>query len=184
MMMPCLENTQNKLALVLLQNKRKTEGFYEMIRSANQKCKNICYVCLSAPHTDLINNLRAENIDCENFIFVDTISGNSQKDIKPGTRCIFTSRPDDLEGIKRAVKHAVTKDGCTLTIFDAISTLLIYQAPDSIVRFTHDLITDDKENVIKKMFIMLKSEGIYKEESTRLVNDLNLFADKIVEIIE
>lgn len=181
-MMPCLENTKNRLALVLMHNMRRTDEFYDMIRAVNSKCKSICYVCLSTPHTDLINSLKAENIDYGNFVFVDAISSDAQKCAASGTKCIFTSKPDDLEGIKKAVKHAVAKDGCKLTIFDAISTLLVYHAPDSIVRFTHDLITDDQDNTIKKVFIILKSEGIYKDENRRLVDDLNLFADRVVDI--
>ncbi|MFH0869556.1 MAG: hypothetical protein V1866_00685 [archaeon] len=181
MMMPRLENSQNMLALVLLQNMGR-DGLYRMIRTAKEKCKNVCYVSLSTPHTNLINNLRVANIEYKNFVFVDAMSNTAHEDIEPGEKCISISRPDDLEEIKRAVKHAVTRNGCTMTIFDSISTLLIYHTPDTIVRFTNDLITDDKKNAIRKMFIMLKSDGLYKEESRRLVNDLNLFADKVVKI--
>jgi len=51
-----------------------------------------------------------------------------------------------------------------------------------IVRFTHELITDEHQKDINKIFVILEEKGIYAKESKKLINDLNLFADKTFEI--
>jgi KaiC/GvpD/RAD55 family RecA-like ATPase len=175
--------SENKFVLVLLQSKNYMADLYKIIRLVKKNGTKICYVCFSKPYMDVIEDLKNEKVDCDNFVFIDTLS-SSHYDLKPVKNCVFVHGSGNLKEIREAVKRAVNKHKCEAIIFDTISTLLIYQQTHSIVRFTHELLTDKSQKETNKVYIVLKEAGIYKGESTKLINDLNLFADKTIEITD
>ena len=180
-MVKCLDKTQNKLAIFLLKNNNFAEKTNKVIKRVQDNCKNICYVCLSKPYAEVIDNLKNQGINQDNFTFVDTVSSPHYK-LQAIKNCYFVQGLENLKDIKKTIQKAVKKNECTAAIFDTISTLLIYQKTFDIVRFTHELITDEHQNKINKIFVILEEKGIYSEESKKLINDLNLFADKTFEI--
>ncbi|MBW2990740.1 hypothetical protein KY348_03480 [Candidatus Woesearchaeota archaeon] len=173
--------SDNKFVLVLLQSKNYADVLYKVIGKVNKNKFNICYVCLSKPYADVIEELKNEKINYEHFIFIDVVSSLHYK-LKPIKNCIFIPGPDNLEDLMKAVKKAINKYRCEAVIFDTISTLLVYQQTHSIVKFTHELIMDKNQETVNKIYVVLKEKGLYKDESRKLVNDLNLFADKIIDI--
>jgi len=172
---------ENKFTLVFLQNKNYLEELHKIVNSRKKDNAKICYVCLSKPYAEIIEDFKNEKIDCNNFFFVDTLSSLSYN-LQPVKNCIFVSKPDNLNGIKKAIKKAIAKHGCGTVVFDTISTLLIYQQAHSIVRFTHEMIMDEMQKTVDKVYLVLKEAGIYRDESAKLIKDLHLFADKIVEL--
>lgn len=175
------QTSGNKFVLMLLQSKNYAKTLYKAIGNLRKKSIKICYVCLSKPYTDVIEDLKNNRINYEKFIFVDVLSSLNYK-LKPVKNCIFVPNPENLEKIRKAIKQAVTKYECETIIFDTISTLLIYQQSHSIVKFTHELIIDKNQETVNKIYIILKEKGIYKEESAKLINDLNLFADNVIDM--
>jgi hypothetical protein len=179
-MIECLDKTQNRLALMLIKRKGDVEHMYEFIKKAKEHCKSICYVCLSNPYNEVIQNLTDEGIDSTDFTFVDVIS-SLHYPLQPITNCVFVPGPESLNEIKKAVHSVVQKKQCTAMIFDNISALLIYQQPDAIVKFTHDLIEDKEHQHINKVYVMKRDGDLYRKDINRLIEDLNLFADKVIE---
>ena len=175
------KTSENRFVILILQGKNYVSSLRKVIKLTKKDGGKICYVCLSKPYHDVIEDLESERIDCGNFIFIDTLS-SLQYRLKPVKNCIFVSGPEKLNEIRKAVKKAVQKHNCEAIIFDTISTLLIYQQTHSIVRFTHELLTDESQKETNKVYIVIKEAGVYKDESTKLINDLNLFADKTIEI--
>jgi archaellum biogenesis ATPase FlaH len=175
------KSSENKFILVLLRSKSYTSALQKVIRMVKKDNGKICYVCLSKPYADVIEDFKEAKLDCSNFVFIDTLS-SLHYGLKPVKNCIFVSGPESLKELRKAVKEAVKKYKCEAIIFDTISTLLVYQQTHSIVKFTHELLIDESQKEANKVYIVLKEEGVYKNESTKLINDLNLFADKIVEL--
>jgi len=173
--------SENKFILAVLKSKNYLDELYKIIREVKKHHTKICYVCLSKPYTDVINNLKDERINYENFIFIDVISSNHYK-LRPMKNCIFVSGPENLRELRKAIKRAVTKNKCEAVIFDTISTLLIYQQTHSIIRFTHELMIDKNQSSVNKVYVVLKEKGVYKEENVNLIKDLNLFADRVIEV--
>lgn len=60
--------------------------------------------------------------------------------------------------------------------------MLIYQQTSSVVKFTHHMLTDEKQENVKKLFIVLKHDTIPMEENQRLIKDLEMFADKTLDL--
>lgn len=174
------EIVENRFLLILMEEEEYLIKLEGIIKSAERTKTKICYVCLSKPYVDVLEDLRKRNLDISQFFFIDTLSSHYKKPEK-ADNCVFVSNPSDLEDIKKAIKKIVEKKGCSVVLFDTISTLLIYQETSSIVRFTHNLISEREHEKTKKLFIVLKEEGIPSEENQRLVKDLGMFADKTIE---
>src|SRR4030042_5097870 len=124
------KTSENKFVILLLHNKKYASILQKVINLAKKDGGNVCYVCLSKPYHDVIEDLESERIDCGNFIFIDTLS-SFQYRLKPVKNCIFVSGPEKLNDIRKAVKKAVQKHNCEAIIFDTISTLMIYKQTHS-----------------------------------------------------
>lgn len=179
-MIECLDKTQNRLALVLIKKKSDMEHMYEFIKKAGSHGKSICYVCLSNPYNKVIQDLGEQGIDSSDFTFVDVISSHHYP-LQPITNCVFVPGPESLDEIKKAVHSVIQKKQCTAMIIDNLSALLIYQQPDAIVKFTHEMIEDKSQPNINKVYVMKRDGNLYSQDIKRLIEDLNLFADKVIE---
>lgn len=174
------EITQNKFLLVLLSEKQYMNQLYKIVKSVEKSKKKICYVCLSKTYKDVLDNLKRENIDTKFFFFIDVLSSHYEKPT-PKRNCIFLDSPD-LKSIKEAIANAVEKENCGVLLFDTISTLLIYEGSFSILRFTHSLMIEEKEERVKKVYIVLKKGVVPEEENEKLIKDLGMFADKTLDL--
>ena len=68
-----------------------------------------------------------------------------------------------------------------MVVFDTISTMLIYQNTSNIIKFTHEFLSEERENE-KILYLVLKHETIPLEENEKLIKDLNMFADKTIDL--
>jgi hypothetical protein len=177
------EITQNRFLLILLEEKEYVSKLLEIIKSVQKTKTKVCYVCLSKPYADVVEDLKEQGIDTGNFFFIDTLSSYYGKPM-PSENCIFVTKPNDLAGISIAVRKAVERNQCIVILFDTISTLLIYEESFPIVKFTHSLLSEEEKTGTTKLFIVLKGDSVSKEESQRLVKDLAMFADKTLEFEE
>jgi hypothetical protein len=170
----------NKLVLILIKKANQSK-ICEIVSNIQKNNGKICYVCLSKPYAELMSELKEEKVNCDNVLFVDVLS-SLHYDLKPVNNCLFVPGPEKFEDLKSAIKKAIISKDCSTVVFDNITTLLIYQQVNDIVKFTHELTTDQKQRMINKVYLMQDYKGFYKEESTKLINDLYLFANKVVEL--
>lgn len=175
------EIAENKFLLILMEEKEYISRLEEIIRPVEKNMGRICYVCLSKPYINVIEDLESMGIGASNFFFIDIMTSH-YKEPRPVENCIFLSDPNNLTKIRLAIKRAVDENKCSIILFDTISTLLIYQQTSSIVRFTHSLISEKEQENVKKLFLMIKGNDVPIEESKRLANDLGMFADKTLDI--
>jgi archaellum biogenesis ATPase FlaH len=177
------EITNNQFLLILLQEDQYLKQLERIVKSVEKNRKKICYVCLSKPYTDVIETLKGRKINTSKFFFIDVLSSHYQTP-KPVSNCIFVPAPSELEHIKVAIAKAVNERKCGVIIIDTISTLLMYEEGSSIVRFTHELTIERKQEDVKKLFIVLKKDSIPEKENKELLKDLSMFADKIVDLVK
>jgi archaellum biogenesis ATPase FlaH len=64
-----------------------------------------------------------------------------------------------------------------VTVFDSLSTLLVYEDPSVVTRFVHSIISVFRSMGSKSVLISLKDDV-----KTELVKDLGMFVDKVVEM--
>ncbi|MFH0978165.1 MAG: hypothetical protein V1837_02575 [Candidatus Woesearchaeota archaeon] len=137
----------------------------------------ICYVCLTKPFKDLLQDFADNRIDSSFFFFVDVLSSHYGLP-DPCSNCIFVDSPQNLEGIADAIAQAVERENCNLIVIDTISNLLLYQEGFPLLRFAHQL----GEKDIVKLFLALKHDSVPAKENLELINDLRMLADQTIDL--
>ena len=183
--MELLNNTtEDKFVLVLLSEKQYEEKLEELVKSVEKNNAKICYVCLSKPYEDVVEALKRLKMNIGKFFFIDVLSSH-YKTHKSAENCIFVKEEGSkLDSIKNAISRAISEKNCGMIIFDTISSLLVYEQTHDILKFTHELTTEEKQQNINKVFIILKEQGNLKGYSEGLINDLKMFANKSIEIVD
>lgn len=175
------EITQNKFLLVLLSEEQYINQLIEIVKSVEKSKNKICYVCLSKPYKDVLDDLKKNNINTKIFFFVDILSSHYEKH-RSRSNCIFLKSPTDLKVIGDTIKGVIKEKNCNVVLFDTISTLLLYQSSFFILRFTHGLKTEKEQANVKKIFIVLKNDMIPEQENKEFIEDLRMFADKTLDL--
>lgn len=175
------EIEKNRFLLILLGEKEYQQKLEEIIKSAEETKTHICYVCLSKPYTDVVGELEAMGTNVDDFFFIDVLMSHYKKP-EPAKNCVFLLSPTDLGAIKNAINDAIEKNNCSVILFDTISTLLIYQQTDPIVKFTNSIVSEKVQENVKKLFIILKGNDVPMDDVNKLTKDLELFADKKLDL--
>jgi hypothetical protein len=171
---------EHNFVVFLVRGTEYSSNMTEIASAAQKHHKKICYVCLSTTYDNVLLWMREGGLDTGKFYFIDTLSSHYTAK-EPCKECVFLSSPSSLDEIKDALSAAVKEKGCETVIFDAISSLLEYKDLFSILKFTHRLMTENSYSTAKKLYVVLKDDVLPEAESKRLVTDLEMFADKIVE---
>jgi KaiC/GvpD/RAD55 family RecA-like ATPase len=173
------EIEKSHFLLLLLDEEMYLDKIAEIAKSIG-KGKRICYVCLSKSYKDVYDDLKKRRIDVKRFYFIDALSSHYKR-MKSTENCKFLSSPTNLMEIRFAISKAIEEKGCETVVFDTISTMLIYQETSKIVRFTHEFLSEERERS-KILYLVLKHESIPTEDNERLVKDLGMFADKMINL--
>jgi len=172
---------ESRFLVFLISEHTYPRNILDIAAAAERKHTKICYVCLSTTCDDVLAWMRPAGIDMKKFYFIDTMSSYYGEKV-PDEKCFFVSSPSSLEEIKEALSLAIREKGCEVIMFDAISTLLEYKDIFSILKFTHALMTENKCSHAKKLYIVMKGDSIPEEENRRLVAELGMFADNVIEV--
>lgn len=166
----------NKIVVFVIPNKEYAARLEEIITALSKVYKSMCYVSLNKPYNVLINKLKKSKIDTEKFFFIDCITesveGNAVKD-----HVFYVYSPKALTELSITIKKVLDKAKIEITIFDSLSTLLIYEEIVNVIRFTQSLMTTLRTRGSGGIFTCLK-EGISED----LIKDLNMFADKVITL--
>jgi len=175
------EIRRNKFLLILLEDQVYKEKIKEMAEFLEKTGSKACYVCLSRPYADVMDDFKNSVMNADVFFFVDVLSSHYGTP-EAVQNCIFVSEPTDLEGIGNAITKVIDENNCTAVILDTVSALLLYHQIYSITKFTNKLVSKNKEEKIKKLFIINRGESIPIDEIDMLTKDLGLFADKKIDV--
>lgn len=136
-----------------------------------------CYVSLGRPFQSLQNTMNRMRIPTESIFFIDTSTKSTGAAEVDADNCLFIDSPSSLTRLSIAVTKVVEASAPKTILFDSLSTLLIYNPEQMIVKFTKDLINMVRGTRSKLILIAL--EG--KEEAT-LLEKTSLFVDSIQRI--
>lgn len=174
------EINTGKFLIIVMSEDEYVHKLREIIEHVNEEKSKICYVCLSKPYNYVIESLEASGIDIKNFYFLDTMTSHYES-MENTEKCEFLKSPLNLDDLGKAIAEAIVTKNCNTVLFDTISTLLIYNDSSSVIKFTHKMTCEKQHEHIKKLFIVLK-EDVSTSNETGFVNDLEMFADKKIEI--
>ena len=155
----------------------KRDYFSDIIRFVKKsKHKKICYVTYEKTCGVLKNLFDKKNVEIDLFCCIDCISKSENRSEKEGN-CQFIPVPYELKQVSAAIKRALKK-GCTLVIFDSLSSLLKYgiMVPTgAIIEFVNSFLSALEKKKGDAIFICNK-----KDKGSLLVEEIMPVIDKVV----
>lgn len=167
---------ENDIVLLLLPNDKYSEKVNDVADVTSKLDGTICYISTNKPYTTLLKNFEKQNINTNNFHFIDCVT-KSASGVEAGGKVVYVSSPKALTELNIAIKKALEKCKPKIAIFDSLSTLLIYEDASVVTRFVHSMISTFRSFKSKSFLIALKDDM-----KTELVKDLSMFVDKVVEM--
>ncbi len=159
--------------MLLVSNKNYYSIVKKTAKSVSSMNKRICYVSLNKPYETLSRDFKKESINLKKFFFIDCIS----KKRKEEGQVIYVSSPKALTEINIVMKKVIKTGKIESTIFDSLSTLMVYEGSSSVVRFAHSIVSMFRETGSKGILISLRGDM-----KTDIIKDLNMFVDDVVEV--
>ncbi len=137
------------------------------------------YVTLNKPYATIKEELKKNGIDPNMIIFIDAVTKVAGGEIKKEENCLFIGNPENLSDISVAMDQAVTAlpGEKKFVFFDSLSTLLVYNKPQTVAKFIHFLASKMRVWKVKGIIISLQ-----KEEDKELIDFLSQICDLTIEL--
>ncbi len=146
---------------------------------ANEKKIPGVYVTLNKPYSAIKTNFDSEKINSKLFIFIDGITASSTHVTEPkkDSNCLYIPNPENLTDLSIAISEAMNSlpSKEKFIFFDSITTLLIYNKPESVVKFTHFLAGRMREWNVNGLILSLTSDT-----KSDAFQKIVLFADNVI----
>jgi len=163
---------KGEIAVFVIPDKLYVSKIKELVSSLSSDYSRICYVSLNKPYPVISESLKKQGIDTKKFFFVDC-TGNPSKN---EGQVVYVSSPKALTEMSITITKVLEMGKIEALIFDSLSTLLIYEQPSTVVKFTHSLISALRSRNAAGFFMCLKGGT-----GSEIVKDISMFADRIEE---
>ena len=119
------------------------------IQKIYQEGKTGVIISLSEPQIILKKALEKNSVDTSTLFFIDGVTVSAMGKAGTEENCFYVNKSSDLTGIGIAITKAMALIGNKenmVIILDSVSTLLIYNDPNLIIRFLHMLVNKVRLN--------------------------------------
>lgn len=164
-----LNKNQNSVFLCRSQN--PINFISNLGKFASLNFKKVCYVSIDKSYSVLSEKFKKENIDCNNWFFIDCISSTLMVDQIPSKQCKYLTSPKALTDLSWEIIQRLNSSD--LIILDNVSSLLVYNDNVSVLSFLNSLMSKVRQS--KSRAIYLLSHDTNRE----VMEDLSLFADSL-----
>jgi len=184
---------ENKIVLFLVDPIRYMKRNLSILKLlVNKNMFSGIYITVNRPFDTVMNIMKEDGINTEKIFFIDCITNmvptsdrislGSKRKLEKTKNCIFIPSPSRLTEIGLALSEAlagVENPQNKFLYLDSLSTLLIYNDIDTIVKFVHFLTTR-----IRLFGIVGIIMCVEKRMDEKLFNILSEICDIIVDIVE
>jgi len=159
------------IQLCLIKAEKYNEGLQEILKNAAGGNTHIIYVSVNKPCTSIGALLQKFNIPDERSIIIDLAS-------KPGAEkkrnCVHLASQKNLTELSLAISQSIYNfEGKEiLLIFDSLSTLLIFNDKNVVLRFIHFIVNKLRSNNVSARLFSLDSA------------DDVAFSDKVAPVVD
>jgi hypothetical protein len=161
---------ENDIMVFVIPNKDYRTALVKIAKALSKLHKKICYISLNKPHKALLKEFEKNGIEHNKFLFIDCVGKG------PSEGVLYVSSPKALTEMNITINKALAR-GIESNLFDSLSTLLIYEQPSTVIKFTHSVISSFRNKGIKAVFTCLKGDA-----KSELIKDLSMFVDNVVEL--
>jgi archaellum biogenesis ATPase FlaH len=171
------EIEENQIIVVIIPNELYLKKLIFLIKLLIENGE-ILYVNINKPYSSLIEVFRKKGIPVDRFFFIDTVT-KTVVEPEPVENVEFVSSPSALTELSIAISKMLRNKKFYCVLFDSLSTLLVYEGSLTVIKFTHSLMSKFRALNSKGVFTVLKGDI-----KTELIKDLNMFADRIIDLNE
>ncbi|MBU0459434.1 MAG: hypothetical protein KKE17_15680 [Proteobacteria bacterium] len=168
------ELSENQTILLLIPSVEYNSIIIGIAKQLSEK--KVCYVTLNKTSGSLKEQFKKKNVNIKNIVFIDVVSKTIKKDFDHMTGCYFVSSQKVLTKLSSTISE-ILKHEFDYLIFDSLTSLLIYQKTDLVVKFIFSLINKIKESKVKAVFYTLNIK-----EQERFIQESSLFVDKVINL--
>lgn len=174
-----VKNLKEFIALATVSAKSYQKINIELIRHLT-KTKNVpgVYVTLNKPFDIIKSVLEGKGVDTNMVIFIDAVTKTAGGKVSKTKNCLFIGNPENLSDISVAMDQAVRalpgKE--KFLFFDSLSTLLLYNSVETVVRFIHFLAGKMRVWKVKGIIISLE-----RKADKDLIEELSQFCDIVMD---
>ncbi len=164
--------TNDGVGLLFVKERYKLdEAAVDLFSRVKNKGFKLIYVTSSLPFKSIEEKFETAKLD--NYFIIDSVTTSIIQDAIPNDKCIFIKSPGDLTEISINIERLLKKEGETFVIIDSITSFLIYNSENEILRFIHFASSIAREKKSKLVFIVIENNGISRN-----------FLDKIRSFID
>lgn len=167
------EISENNTLILLLPNKKYPVILNDINKTLSTTYSKICYISLNKSYNTVVNNLKKSGAKTDKFLFIDGVSKQSKQE----KNVFYVSSPNAITELNITVNMALDTGNIRLVIFDSFSSFLAYEEAMTVIKFLHSMISTFRAYGTKCIFIFLKDDT-----KSDLITDLNMFADKVIEV--
>jgi len=174
------KNWKGKISLVVVDPESYREACSSLLSGLLKASRsaNCIYISTTMPYAEASRMLQKNGLDAKRLFFIDTMSKSASLGKERAENVIFVEDPKNLTMVGVALSEALYKmEGKErVLILDSISSLLMYNSPDIVLRFLHSVIGRMRAGEVSGIvFILVKDYG---DILTRLAS----FVDEVVEL--
>jgi archaellum biogenesis ATPase FlaH len=127
------------------------EASIELLSRIKNKGFKLIYVTSSLPFKSIQEKLDVAKI--EDYFIIDSVTAPVIQDPNAYKNCIFIRSPGNLENLMK-------RGGENFVVIDSITSFLIYNSENEILRFIHFTSSIAREKKSKLVFIVIENKGI------------------------
>jgi KaiC/GvpD/RAD55 family RecA-like ATPase len=184
-----LEKTiENKLAdflskfivLIITSGERYLEAQQALLRLLiNKKKMNGVYITFTRPYKTLKLELESQGINYSKLFFIDMVTEDTGVEQEKEKNCYYVSSPNNLNELAILLEQALTKlpKENRFIFLDSLSTMLIYNETDTVLRFIHALTGKMRLWNVTGVIVFLE-----KESNGKILSQLSQFCDKVISL--
>jgi len=171
-----LDPLDNFVCLSLVAPQNHEQANYAFAKYMTERGAQGLYVTTNNPYQFLKKKLVQNGVQTDRLYFIDGIS----QPANPGATadCIYLDHLENLTTLGILINHILsTAAGQKFLIIDSFSTLLLYNAANSLAKFAHFLTARMKSWGVCGIYISLKGQS-----DPLLISHLNQICDKVLDL--
>jgi hypothetical protein len=174
-----LDNLGDDFAIVVVTSSGRLEDTGSDLVKKMVKRSNMClYVAVNQPYSRMMTLLKKKDIDTSRVFFIDCITETSGGKAERVGNCVYVNSPGNLTELGIAISQALQAiSGSKFLFMDALSTLVIYNNPNTFAKFAHFIMTRVKVLGINGIFMIVE-----KELEEELMTRITQFSDRVIRL--
>lgn len=173
------ENVEkDSVSLMIVSDETVSEAAAELMKKQDREDAYTVYVTMSRPHSRIRKEFEKEGIDTSKIFYIDGASNLGGSSAKKADNVVYL-KPQQLTQISIAISNAVDAidDEKLMVVFDALSTLKIYNEKQQVSKFAHSLMSKLGEWGVVSVVMTVN-----EETDTELKSQLKQFSDNTIKL--